>query len=183
MSSEINNQVLNIQQLIVPGGTGITNNSSSSLPPIKGALAYDVTSGTMSIGSGTNWGLISPTPTSSSTSFVTAPFNLTKAGVIVAGCTLSFITLTVGTVTFKFMSLNAPNGSYSGGDWLSPTGIIPTAFLPTVSAVKTYLPCWVIVPTSPQIYATYFYIDTTGTFGMHIINSPVVSINVSGMYV
>lgn len=56
MSSEINNQVVSVQQLVIPTGTGIANNTSPSIPPIAGSLAYDATTpGIPYTGNGTLW--------------------------------------------------------------------------------------------------------------------------------
>jgi hypothetical protein len=59
--SEINSQPADIQQLIVPTGTGIHNNSDPSLPPNPGALAYDeVIPGALFIGTGVVWDNVFP---------------------------------------------------------------------------------------------------------------------------
>lgn len=57
MTSEINDQACTIQTLVLPSGVGIASNSSSSLTPILGSLATDVSKpGSIFIGNGSSWG-------------------------------------------------------------------------------------------------------------------------------
>lgn len=56
MSSEINNQAVSVQRLVIPVGTGIATNTSPSIPPIAGSMAYDATTpGIPYTGDGTLW--------------------------------------------------------------------------------------------------------------------------------
>lgn len=56
MSSQINNQTVAVQKFFIPIGTGIANNTSPSLTPTSGGIAYDrTTPGILYIADGTNW--------------------------------------------------------------------------------------------------------------------------------
>lgn len=57
MSSQINNQPVTIQRLIIPEGTGLHNNTNASLPPLEGSIAFDRSgvAGTIYSGTGLSW--------------------------------------------------------------------------------------------------------------------------------
>lgn len=56
MSSIIDNQSVQIQQLLSPKGVGVATNSSPSLTALAGSLAYDTTTpGSLYVGNGSTW--------------------------------------------------------------------------------------------------------------------------------
>jgi len=96
MTSVIDNQVETIQRLVIPVGTGVATNTSPSLAPLKGALAYDNTTlGVLYIGDGTNWLSAGSTGTNSVT-----PSNT--------------VTLTNKTINSASNTLTITSGSLSG---------------------------------------------------------------------
>lgn len=178
MTSEINNQFVYVERLIPPQGVNVATNSSPSLTPTSGALAWDksVNSSTYNnlyLGTGTNWVAIP-----SSLTRLTSTFSMTSSGQpSFTGCTLSLETVTVGSIMMKLVSLNINQTITASGSgvWSSPAATVPATFSPTAPVAVSYtvfLPCYISIGGTPNI--TYFSIDSSGAVNLFIPTSGTI---------
>jgi len=180
MSSEINNQAVEIDQLILPYGTGITTNTNSSLLPIKGSMCVDVVNYSQAyIGTGTSWVPASGGVNNSFTTEVTG-ITLSLAGqASFTGCSLRGVYIASGSqnkaVVTLTVSINASIAVTAAGDWVSPAGVIPVLYRPVAGAL--YFPC-TCNGSVGGIVNTYFEINSSGS-GSIIIHNPASSGNMS----
>lgn len=152
MTSRINSQVVAIDRMIVPIGTGVATNSSPSIPALAGSIAYDQTTpGILYTGDGTLWKspvVTSMTPTFTSVTLATTggtpfPLNYYEEGSLTVSWTGASITtgivkfLRIGSfVSLQFGSVNAGSAATSV---FTGTAQIPTRLSPTSSVGATVL--------------------------------------------
>ena len=172
---------------IIPSGTGISTNTSPSIPPISNALASDSSiPGSLFCGSSSLW-----IPSSSGTPLIITGITLSSGGEpSFINCTLYLYLLTNGTHTVKsfFLDINQTITSDSATDvWVSPPITVPTAYLlSTPSSLNTeYTP---FVFTSVEFLTTgYFAIGNDGgsTIAVEIYPltiGPITLTSIQGIY-
>lgn len=153
MSSEINNQNVTINQMLAPIAVGAAANMSPSLPALPGALAYDQTAPTsLLLGNGSSWYTLQgttgggPNVTASGTGTTLSNVTLTATNQpSMTGCNFTFENITVGGVSMK--SFNFDYGGRTtavtgGTTYISATGTMPPAFLPSQGGGLTVSSCW-----------------------------------------
>ena len=114
---------------IIPSGTGISSNTSPSIPPISNALASDSSiPGSLFCGSSSLW-----IPSSSGTPLIITGITLSSSGEpSFTNCTLYLYVQTQGTYTIKsyFLDINQTITTVSITDiWTSPQITVPPSYL------------------------------------------------------
>lgn len=145
MSSEINDQAVKVNQIVIPVGKGIKANVDPSLPPLNGALAQDVTeAGTLYIGDGNAWSLVaSDSGVAEASSSTASQFTMTASNgsPSFANCALACQKIKISGLSFVFLELtiNATSAGASTPEvWTSGSGVIPPTFRPPPSIVYQF---------------------------------------------
>ena len=178
---------------IIPSGTGISTNTSPSIPPISGSLARDSSVvGSLYTGNGTQW-----IPSSFTNPTTVTGITLTNPGsapqTALTPCTLFLWSSPdpTNTIIIKYFVLNVnANGGNSGlsaGFWVSPANTVPTNYIPTSlvsfqisTSPSTYInaavfPAFVGQASSTNVNNQYVWLDNTGRIG---ILTPIASASV-----
>lgn len=176
MSSQINGQFVNIQQLVTP--QCVNTISNPSLPVTAGALVYDkstpnslyFSNGTtfmqLNGGSGGTGGSDSVLGTGTNISPVvfTGPSGMSG---ITGSLTLDSISIGNTYMNMLNLTLYKTASVVQGGVWTSPASTIPTDFLP--SGAYKYAPYELYSSAGGSYTTTFFYIDSSGV--IHINNT------------
>lgn len=174
MSTIIDNQNVSLNQIVLPIGTGIASNTSSSLTPLLGSLAIDASDSKIYSGSGLLWSSISNGVTSAASYSVNnVNFDLAGQTGISGKVTLTYISAAgnVGAQVMLSVDINSSITVTTIGNWASAANIIPVLYRP--SAGSLYFPC-IVNGSVGGLQNTYFQINSSGTGGI-IIHSPQAS--------
>jgi hypothetical protein len=176
MSSEINNQSVNIQQLVTPEGINIAT-GSPSLSPINGALAMDSTqAGILYIGNGSTWNGI-PSISDSTVTGIT----LTQSGQPNVNATLYLQKIVSQTITMVYysMDLNWSSSPTASGTWETSSGTVPTGFTPATGTFASFT----TIATTEGIQTAQLTINTAGLIKLIYEATPVTAnFTTSGIY-
>lgn len=189
MSSEINNQPVTIEQIVVPLGVNIATNASPSLTPINGALAQDVSKpGSLFIGNGTNWEAVFGGGSGNSDAYI---LNITmtsgNGSPSFTGCTLYLQKYVDANSGFKMASFqltvnNTSVGATTPNNWVSSAAVIPADFMP---GVNLYFPTYCIQGTTVISGSTSCIIGSAGFVTLSVTASATANtafIQASGIY-
>ena len=167
-SSEIENQAVVVEQLLLPLAVGAATNISPSLVPYTGALCQDPTTpGTLYVANGSDWIPIQSGGTSSSVTGVT----LSNSGQpSFTGCSV-LLTKLDSTTSNKVISIYVAQTITvtAAGLWSSPAGIVTGAYVP-VNGQLSLQSC--VITTSAGVINTYLSIAANGSVGIY---SPATS--------
>ena len=172
---------------IIPSGTGISTNTSPSIPPVSGSLAQDsAVGGSLYTGNGTQWiPSMFTNPTTITGITLTNPGGAPQTAL--TPCTLFLWSSPdpTNTIIIKHFVLNVnANGSNSGfsaGFWVSPLNTVPTNYIPTSlvpfkipgygTTPPTYInaavfPAYVGTATLSNVNNQYIWLDNMGAIGI-----------------
>lgn len=145
MSSEINNQAVKIDQIIIPQGKGVSTNVDPSLPPINGALAQDVTTaGKLYIGDGALWGAVaSDNNVEDASSYQNPLFSMNSGGsnpnFVTCRLVLQKIKISGLSMVFLELVLNATSLNATCPDtWTTAAPVLPVGYRPPPGIVYQF---------------------------------------------
>jgi hypothetical protein len=175
MSSEINNQFVNIQQLVTP--QCVNTITSPSLPLTAGALVYDKsTPNSLYFSNGTQFlqvvGGSGGTGGSDSvlgTGINVGPITFTGSGVSGMTGSMTIQSIEIGSTYQNILTVKLYQSPNVGAatTWTSPAGTIPPEFIP--SGPYRYAPYELYSSAASGYTTTWFYIDSSGV--IHINNT------------